>query len=329
MRRREFIAGLGAAVAWSFAARAEQTGPMRFIGVLSGQSEGDPIQHSLFAAFQQRLAKLGWTEGRNIRFDYRWGAGNIDRIRSLAGELVALHPDLLFSESTPALAALRQATRSIPILFTRASDPIGMGFVASLARPGGNITGFTAQEPPLAGKWVQLLKSAAPGLRRAAYLFDPDVAPYAGEYFRNAEAAGAPLMVEMIAAAVRDESDLDEAVAALARERNSGLVVGGDTFTGDHYKRIIALAAQHRLPAIYPYEWETKDGGLISYGVNLADMFRESAGYVDRILKGEKPADLPVQAPIKYELAINLKTAKALGLDVPPSLQQLADEVIE
>ena len=329
MRRREFIAGLGGAAASSFAARAQQTGPMRRIGVLSGHGEGDPIEQSLFAAFQQSLAKLGLVQGSNIRIEYRWGAGNSERIRAMAGELVGLRPDVLFSVSTPALAALRQATRSIPIVFTRASDPIGMGFVASLARPGGNITGFLIDEAPLAGKWVQLLKQMAPGLRRAAYLFDPDVAPYAGEYFRYAEAAGAQLMVEMSAAAVHDESDLEEALAAIARERNGGFVVGGDTFTGDHHKRIIALAARHRLPAIYPYDWEAKDGGLFSYGIDLADAFRLAAGYVDRILRGEKPADLPVQAPTKYELVINLNTARAIGLDVSADMLSIANEVIE
>jgi putative ABC transport system substrate-binding protein len=223
---------------------------MRRIGVLSGV-EGDAVQQSFMAAFHQGLVKLGWTDGHNVRIDYRWGDGDIERIRASAGELVALHPDVFYVATTPALAALRQATRSIPVAFIQVGDPIGSGFIASLARPAGNITGFLIEEPPLAGKWVQLLQKMAPGLRRAAYLFDPEVAPYAGEFFRHAEAAAAPLMVEMDAAAVRNDGELQEALAALAREPSSGLVVGGDAFNGAHHERIIALAAQYRLPAIY------------------------------------------------------------------------------
>ncbi len=329
MRRRTFIAGVGGAAILPLAAHAQPTASMQRIGVLSGHGEDDPIEQSLFAAFQQGLAKLGWTEGRNIQFEYRWGHDNVERVRALAAELVALRPDVLFAESTPALAALRQATRSIPIVFTRVSDPIGSGFVASLARPGGNITGFMAEEPPLAGKWVQLLQKIKPSLRRAAYLFDPDVAPFAGEYFRFAEAAAAPLMIEMTAAAVRDDSELENALATLAREPNGGLVVGADAFTGDHRQKIIALAAQHHLPAIYQYGWEAKDGGLISYGIALNEGFQLAAGYVDRILRGAKPADLPVQVPTKCELIINLKTARALGLDVSGDMLSIANEVIE
>jgi len=329
MQRREFIAGLGSAAILPLAAHAQQAGPMRRLGVLTGASEGDPVEQSWMAAFQQGLAKLGWTDGRNIRIDYRWGDGNIERIRALAAEPVALHPDVLFVTTTPALAVLRQATRSIPIVFTRVGDPIGMGFVASLARPGGNITGFLVQEPPLAGKWVQLLKLTAPGLRRVAYLFDPDVAPYAGEYFRYAEAAAAPLMIEMIAAAVRDDSELEERLAALARESGSGLVVGGDNFTAGHLKQIIALAGRYRLPAIFTARQFAADDGLMTYGIDFADQYRQAAGYVDRILRGAKPADLPVQAPVRYELVINLKTARAIGLDVSADMLSIANEVIE
>jgi putative tryptophan/tyrosine transport system substrate-binding protein len=241
MQRREFIAGVSIAAILPPAAYAQQTRPMRRIGVLIGLGEDDGLEQSLIAAFQQGLAKLGWTDGRNIRVDYRSGEGNIERIRALAAELVARHPDVLFATSTPALAALQKETRSIPIVFTRVADPIGMGFVASLARPGGNITGFLIEEPPLAGKWIQLLKVMVPGLRRTAYLFDPDLAPPPGEFFRYGEAAAAPLMVEMIAAPVRDDSELDEKLAALAGEPNSGLVVGGDAFTAGHRKQIIAL----------------------------------------------------------------------------------------
>jgi putative ABC transport system substrate-binding protein len=278
MNRRDMIALLGGAAAWPVAARAQQTGPMRRIGVLSGLGDGDPVQQSFMAAFQQGLAKLGWADGRNIRIDYRWGDGDTERIRASAAELVALHPDVLFVATTPALAALRQATRSIPIVFTQVGDPIGSGFVASLARPSGNITGFLIEEPPLAGKWVQLLQKMAPGLRRMAYLFDPTVAPYAGEFFRHAEAAAAPLMVEMIAAAVRNDSELEEALAALAREPSSGLVVGGDAFTASHRQRTIALMAEYRLPAIYFNRFFATDGGLVSYGIDYADRFRQAAG---------------------------------------------------
>jgi putative ABC transport system substrate-binding protein len=331
MRRRDFITLLGgAAAAWPLAARAQaqQTGSMQRVGVLSGISEDDPAQQSFISAFQEGLAKLGWTDGRNIRIDYRRG-DDTERIRAWAAELVDLHPDVIFVATTPALAALRQATRSIPMVFTRVADPIGGGFVASLARPGGNITGFLVEEPPLAGRWVQLLQTVAPNLRRAACVFDPDVAPYAGEYFRSAEAAAAPLMVEMTAAAVHDGSELENIVATLAREPNSGLIVVGDVFTSLHRKQIIALAAQHRMPVIYPWNFAAKEGGLISYGVDFADAYRQAAGYVDRILRGAKPADLPVQAPVKFALVINLKTAKAMGINVSADMLSIADDVIE
>jgi putative ABC transport system substrate-binding protein len=302
---------------------------MRRIGVLTGLGEDDREEQRRMAAFQQGLAKLGWTDGRTIRIDYRSEAGNADRVRALAAELVALHPDVLFVQTTPALAALRQATSSIPIVFTGVSDPIGSGFVANLARPGGNITGFLIQEPPVAGKWVQLLQKMAPGLRRAAFLFDPDVAPFAGEYFRYAEAVAAPLMIEMVAAAVHDDREIENAIAALAREPNGGFVVGTDSFIFAHRNQIIALAAQYRLPAIYNWDFAAKDGALISYGIDVTDQYRQAAGYVDRILRGAKPADLPVQAPVRYELVINLKSARAMGLDVSADMLSIADEVIE
>jgi putative ABC transport system substrate-binding protein len=328
MIRREFIAGLGSAGAWPLAARAQQTGPMRRIGVLT-LGEDDPVRQSWIAAFQQGLAQLGWADGRNVQIDYRWGDGTVERSRALAAELVALRPDVIFVVSTQALTALRRATRSIPLVFTGVGDPIGMGFVATLARPGGNITGFLVEEPPLAGKWVQLLQKIAPSLRRVAYLFDPDVAPFAGEFFRYAEAAAAPLSVEVIAAAVRDDSELEEALATLAREPRNGFVLEADAFTADHRRQIIALAARYRLPAIYWSRFFATDGGLISYGIDYPDRFRQAAGYVDHILRGAKPADLPVQAPTKYELVINLKTARAMGLDVSADLLSFANEVIE
>jgi putative ABC transport system substrate-binding protein len=329
MRRREFIAGLGAAATWLVAARAQQPAPMRRIGVLMQMAESDRQGQLRVAAFRQSLEKLGWTAGRNVQIDHRWGDLDVERMRKFATELVGLRPDVLFAGDTSTLAALRPETRSIPIVFAVVSDPIGGGFVASLARPGGNITGFTPVEPPLAGKWVQLLKSVVPGLRRATFLFNPEVAPYAGEFFRYAEAAAVPLNVEVTAAPVRNDADIADILAAFVREPNGGLIINGDAFTSAHREWIITVAARHRLPAIYPFRFYATDGGLISYGIDMIDQYRQAATYVDRILRGEKPADLPVQVPTKFELVINLKTARAMGLTVSTSLQLLADEVIE
>ena len=296
INRRTFITGLGAVFASPLTAQAQQGGAMRRIGVLMPGTESDQEEQLRVAAFQQGLAKLGWTDGRNVQIDYRWGGLDIDRMRTFATELVGLRPDVLFAGNTTTLAALQQATRSIPIVFTLVADPIGGGFVASLARPGGNITGFMSTEPPLAGKWMQFLKEIAPGMRRAAFLFNPEAAPYAGEYFRDAETAAASLAVELIAAPVHDETEIDGALATLAREPNSGLIVMPDAFTRRHRERIIAVAAQHHLPAIYADRSFATDGGLISYGADLPDVgYRQAASYVDRILRGEKPADLPVQ----------------------------------
>jgi putative tryptophan/tyrosine transport system substrate-binding protein len=331
MRRREFITLLGgAATAWPLAARAQQASRVRRIGVLMPGTESDQDGQSRVTAFQQGLAKLGWTDARNVQIDYRWGALDPDRMRTFATELVGLRPDVLFAGNTTALAALQRATRSIPIVFTLVADPIGGGFVASLARPGGNITGFMGTEAPLAGKWMQLLKEITPGMRRAAFLFNPEAAPYAGEYFRFAETAASSLAVELIAAAVHDQTEIDGALATLAREPNYGLIVMPDAFTRLHRERIIAIAAKHRLPVIYPDRSFATVGGLISYGSESPDVgYRQATSYVDRILRGEKPADLPVQALTKYELVINLKTAKALGLKVSPDMLSIADEVIE
>jgi len=329
MRRRDFIAGLGGAAVWSVMAQAQQSVPTRRIGVLVNSRESDEQAQLFFAAFRQSLGKLGWIDGRNIRIDYRWGAADINRVRTLASELVGLRPDVLVAGGTPVVAALRQATREIPIVFTGVADPIGAGFVASLARPGGNVTGFMTTEPPLRGKWVEFLKGITPGLQRAVFLFNPEFAPFAGESFRQAEAAAVRLNVGLIPTAVRDESDVEDALAALARVPNSGLVVNNDAFTGVHRARIIALAALHRLPAIYPSRVYATDGGLMSYGYDAIDQLRQVPSYVDRILRGEKPADLPVQAPTKLEMVINLKTAKALGLTIPRNLLALANEVIE
>jgi putative tryptophan/tyrosine transport system substrate-binding protein len=330
MRRRQFITLLGGAAAWPLAARAQQSGPVRRIGVLMPGTESDQEEQSRVTAFQQGLAKAGWTNGRNVQIDYRWGALDIDRLRAFAIELVGLRPDVLFAGNTTTLAALQRATRSIPIVFALVADPIGGGFAASLARPGGNITGIMSAEPPLAGKWVQLLKEMTPGMRRAAFLFNPEAAPYAGEYFRFAETAAASIAVELTAAPVHDETEIDDAFATLAREPNDGLIVLPDAFTRLHRGRIIAVAAQHHLPAIYADRSFVTDGGLMSYGGELPDSnYRDAASYVDRILRGEKPADLPVQALTKYELVINLKTAKALGLDISHDMLTIADGVFE
>jgi len=329
MRRRDFIAGLGGAAVWSVMAQAQQSVPTRRIGVLVNSRESDEQAQLFFAAFRQSLGKLGWIDGRNIRIDCRWGAADINRVHTLASELVGLRPDVLVAGGTPVVAALRQATREIPIVFTTVTDPIGSGFVASLARPGGNVTGFMTVEPPLRSKWVELLKGIAPGLQRAAFLFDPEFAPFAAASFRQAEVAAVRLNVGLIATAVRDESDVEHALAALARVPNSGLVVNSDAFAAAHRARIIALATLHRLPAIYPSRFYAKDGGLMSYGYDAIEQWRQAASYVDRVLRGEKPADLPVQTPTRYEMVINLKTARAIGLDVPPNVIALADAVIE
>jgi putative ABC transport system substrate-binding protein len=331
LRRREFIAALGGAAAtWPLAATAQQGRPTRNIGVLMPGTESDQDGQSRITAFEQGLAKAGWSNGRNVRINYRWGALDFDRTRAFAIELVGLRPDVLFAGNTTTLAALQQATRFIPIVFTLVADPIRGGFVASLARPGGNITGFMSTEAPLAGKWIQLLKEITPEMRRAAFLFNPEAAPYSKDYFRFAEMAAASIAVELIAAPVHNETEIDAALATLAREPSYGLIVMPDAFTRLHRERIIAAAARHHLPAIYPDRSFATDGGLISYGGESPDVgYRQAASYVDRILRGEKPADLPVQAPTKYELVINLKTAKALGVKIPTSMQLLADEVLE
>jgi putative ABC transport system substrate-binding protein len=330
IRRRTFITLLGGAAAWPLAARAQQAGPMRRVGVLMPGSESDTEEQSRVTAFQDGLAKAGWTNGRNVQIDYRWGALNSDRLAAFAIELVGLRPDVLFAGNTTALAALHRATRSIPIVFALVADPIGGGFVASLARPGGNITGIMATEAPLASKWVQLLKEIMPGIRRAAFLFNPEAAPYAQEYFRFAETAAASIAVELIAAPVHDATEIDGAFAALPPEPNDGLIVLPDAFTRLHRQQIIAVAARHHLPAIYADRSYSIDGGLITYGGEAPELnYRDAASYVGRILRGEKPADLPVQALTKYELVINLKTAKALGLTISRDMLLIADEVIE
>src|SRR5215469_6631048 len=330
MRRREFITLFSGAAAWPLAARAQQPDRMRRIGVLMGYPENDLEGPAFFAAFREGLEKLGWTEGRNFRLDTRWVSPDDAELRQrFAKELVALQPDLILSAVTPTTAALLEQTRTIPIVFAAVSDPVGSGFVASLARPGGNVTGFQAMVGSLAGKWLELLKEIAPRVTRVAMLFNPAVAPYAESFLNPFKAAASSFAVEAIAAPVRDLSELESVVAAQAREPNGGLIVMPDTFTDIHRAEIASLAARSGLPAVYPRRIFTEVGGLLSYGIDQLDLYRRVATYADRILKGAKPNELPVQAPVKFELAINLKTAKALGLDVPWFLRQRADFVIE
>jgi putative ABC transport system substrate-binding protein len=329
MRRRKFISLLGgAAVAWPLAAHAQQPTRMRRIGVLMNTVADDAEGQARLIAFGQGLAQLGWTDGRNVRIDIRWGAGDAERFRRYAVELVALAPDVILAGSGTAVPPLLQATRTVPIVFAQTMDPVGAGFVASLARPGGNATGFTQIEFGMSGKWLELLKQIAPRVTRAAVIRDPSEPAGMGQW--GAIQALAPsLGVEVSPVDARDTDDMERSVTAFAGSSNGGIVVTGSAATTVHREKIVSLAARHRLPAVYPYRYHITSGGLISYGPDTIEPYRRAASYVDRILKGEKPADLPVQAPTRYELAINLKTAKALGLDVPPTLLARADEVIE
>jgi putative ABC transport system substrate-binding protein len=328
--RRKFITGLGgAAVAWPLAARAQQADRMRRIGVLETRAADDPEGQARLALFRQGLQELGWTDGRNVRIDYRWAAADADRSRTYAVELVALAPDVILASASGSVAALLQTTRTVPIVFANVIDPVGAGFVAKLARPGGNATGFTLFEYSLSGKWLELFKEIAPNLTRIAILRDPALAAGIGQYAVIQAMAPPSFGVELSPIDVRDAGEIERDVAAFARESNGGLIVTASSGAIARRELIIMLAARHRLPAVYPFRYYVTEGGLISYGPDPTDQFRRAAGYVDRILKGEKAADLPVQAPTKYELAINLKTAKALGVTVPPSLLARGDEVIE
>ena len=331
MRRRNFIALLGgAAIAWPLAARGQQPDRKRRIGVLMAHSENDAEFHDYLAAFREGLQKLGWVEGRNIQIDSRWGAlDDAEAIRRSAKELVSLQPDLILTQNTPPTATMLEQTRAIPVVFVIVADPVGSGFVQSLARPGTNATGFTIMEQTIAGKWLELLKEIAPRINRAAFLFNPATTPYRDIYLKPFQAAASSLALEAIAAPVHDTQELESVIATHAREPNGGLVVMPDGFLNVHRAETVSLAARYHVPAVYPWRFFAETGGLLTYGSVQGDMFRTAATYVDRILKGEKPADLPVQAPTKYELVVNLKTARALGLDVPPLLQQRADEVIE
>ena len=331
MRRRAFITFLGgAAAAWPLAARAQQSDRVRRIAVLMAHPDSDPEFQSYLAAFREGLQKLGWTEGRNIRIDSRWGAlDDAEARQRSAKELLALQPDLILTQNTPPTASMLQQTHTIPIVFVIVADPVGSGFVENLARPGGNATGFTIMEPTVVGKWLELLKEIAPSVSRAAFLFNPATSPYADIYLNPFKAAAESFALKAIAAPVHDRSELEAVVATHAREPNGGLIVMPDGFLNVHRAEIVSLVARYRLPAVYPWRFFAELGGLLSYGSEQRDLFLLAATYVDRILRGTKPSELPVQAPVKYELVLNLKTAKALGLDVPWFLQQRADEVIE
>ena len=331
MQRREFITLLGgAAAAWPLAARAQQPDRMRRIGVLMAYPENDQEGRAFVTAFREGLQKLGWGEGRNIQIDIRWGAlDDMEARQRSAKELVALHPELILTQNTPATAAMLQQTRTIPIIFALVADPVGSGFVESMARPGGNVTGFTTIDASLGGKWLELLKEIAPRVRRVGVLFNPITAPYVtGFYMPGLKAAAANFVVEPVTTVVHEAADLETAISEVAREPGGGLIVMPDDFLNAHRGDIILLAARYRLPAVYPFRFYPELGGLLSYG-SARNQFQLAATYVDRILKGAKPADLPAQFPTKYELVINLKTAKALGLDVPLPLQLRADEMIE
>jgi ABC-type uncharacterized transport system substrate-binding protein len=333
MRRRAFIALIGGAAAapamlWPLAARAQPAADVRRIGVLSPFAESDPEVQANVTAFRQSLQKLGWTEGHNLRIDYRWGSADAERIQAQAVELVGLKPDVILVSTALALQPLQRETRSIPIVFTQITDPVGSGFVTSLANPGGNITGFTPAEFSMYGKSLEVLKEAAPHVTRVAVILNPDQKPQAGMW-RAIEAAAPSFGVRLTAAGARSPGEIERAVDSFAREPNGGLIVLPNPVTEGNRKLIITLAARHRLPAVYSFPFFARDGGLISYGVDLVDQYRQAAAYVDRIFKGEKPAELPIQQPTKFELVINLTTAKALGLDLPWFLQQRADEVIE
>jgi putative tryptophan/tyrosine transport system substrate-binding protein len=329
MNRREFVAGLGGAVAWPLAVRAQQLGRMRRIGVLMGFDEDDPDAKAQLYEFTKWVRELGWTDG-NLRMDVRWAAGNVDQARMFANELIELQPDVILAHTTPATAALQRATRTIPIIFVTVSDPIGAGFVSSLPRPGGNITGFINNEPTMAGKWLELLTMIAPGVERATAMFNPDTAPYVETYYLPSFAVAAQsLKIEPIVAPVHTDAEIETVIASLGREPRGGLVCPADTFTFVHRASIIMLAGLNNVPSISAAPDWVRSGGLVSYGADEADLFHRAASYVDRILRGGKPAELPVQVPAKFEMALNFKTAKALGLSIPPNLSALADEVIE
>ena len=329
LRRREFIFTLGgAAAAWPPAARAQQVERMRRIGVLLVLAENDPEAQRRIAIIQKGLQEFGWIDGRNVRIDFRWTSGDPDRLRAHAKELVGLSPDVILCGSTGALAALHRETRTVPIVFAQVTDPVGAGFVASVAHPGGNITGFAQYEVGIGVKWLELLKQIAPGVSRVEIIFDP-ANPLAAEFIRLMETGAPSLAVQVSSSGIRNSADIERAINALADQHNGGLIVLTSPLTAVHRDVIIGLAARHRLPAVYGLRYFVESGGLASYGIDNNDLYRRAVHYVDRILKGEKPADLPIQFTTKFELVINLKTAKALGLDVPIPVLARTDEVIE
>ena len=330
MQRRDFITLLGgAATAWPLAARAQQPERIRRIGVLMGLVASDPEAQSRVVAFESGLRELGWVKGRNLGIEYRWAGGGENVLRDHAAELLAMAPDLILANSTPVTAALREQSQVVPIVFTQVIDPVGQGLVPNLAHPGGNLTGFTSFEFSIGTKWLEALKQTAPHVTQVALVFNPHSAPFADLFLRPVEAAAPSFSVAPIRAAVCDATDLERVFDALAREANGGLMVLPDISMANHREALLALAARHRIPAVYPFRYFAASGGLMSYGTDVAEVFRRAAAYVDHILRGTSPGDLPVQAPSKYELVINLKTAKALGIEIPPTLLARADEVIE
>jgi len=330
MKRRNFVALLGgAAAAWPLAARAQQPDRMRRIGVLMARAASDPEGQKQAAALRRGLEELGWSSPRNVEIEFRWPAGDAVRAQAQAKELVDLRVDIIVANSTPSLVAAKQATHTIPIVFVAVADPVVQGFVQSLAQPGGTITGFGVEEPSMGAKWVELLREIAPRVGSITVIFNPDAAPFARMFLPSMEAVRSSAPFELIVSPVRSESEVERAIAAAAYRPAAGLIFLPDSFLNSHREIVVALTAKQHLPAIYSVSEFTRSGGLIAYGIERADLFRRAASYVDRILKGAKPADLPVQQPTKFELVINLKTAKALGLDVPSTVLARADEVIE
>jgi putative ABC transport system substrate-binding protein len=330
MRRREFIAGIGSAAAWPLVARGQQPAErVRRIGVLSPLDETDPVAKADISEFTRALAELGWTEGRNLRMDLRWGALDLNRIQALAQELVGLQPDVIVTSATPPTVAVQRETRTIPIVFQNVGEPVASGIVARLDRPSGNITGFAIWEATLGGKWLELLWEIAPGLNRAAFMFNSDTTPISSIFVPSFQMAARSLKIEPIIAHVHSDAEIETAIMALGREQGGGLVISSDSFTIIHRAPIISAAVRNNVPAVYPLSFFVRDGGLLSYGVDTVDTFRRAATYVDRILRGAKPGDLPVQLPTKFEMVVNRKTAKALGLTLPQSVLLRADEVID
>jgi putative ABC transport system substrate-binding protein len=331
MRRRDFISLVGGlAVAGPLAARAQQPAGLRRVGVLMAFDENDPKPNAWLSGFKQGLAELGWTDGRNLEIDVRWAAGNLEQMRVFAKKMVALQPDVIVANSTPITALLQRETQTIPIVFVAVSDPVGASFVASLPHPGGNITGFADAETAMVGKWLELITEIAPGIKRITAMFNPDTAAGGGSYFLPPlEAAAQLLKVYLVIARVHNDAEIEQVITGLGREPGGGLIVVPDGFMVVHRAAIIALAARNNVPAVYWQSLFAKDGGLLSYGPDYSDLFRRAALYVDRILRGARPADLPVQLPVKFEMTFNVKTAKTLGLTAPPSILLRADEVIE